>query len=203
MPPLLQVRYLLLNHLSKNRRRFIRAALEKILWGLIQMDASQFIWLGEAITHLHVAIDDASGNIVGAYFDTQETLLGYWHVLNQILTKHRIPVTIFTDKHSDFEYQRKDSKKVEDDTFTQCGYACHQIGIALGSSSLPQAKARVERLNATLQSRLPVDLALMNITTMEEANRSLKTWIVTFNRKFENLTTDSVFEGAPSPAKIN
>lgn len=57
---------------------------------LIQMKAGSYHW---ELTHLHLAIDDSSGNIVGAYFDTQETIKGYYHVLHQILTKQGIPST--------------------------------------------------------------------------------------------------------------
>ena len=41
---------------------------------MIQMDASSFHWIEKEVWHLHVAIDDADGKIVGAYFDYQETL---------------------------------------------------------------------------------------------------------------------------------
>ena len=37
------------------------------------MDASSFHWIEKEVWHLHVAIDDADGKIVGAYFDYQET----------------------------------------------------------------------------------------------------------------------------------
>lgn len=48
---------------------------------LIQMDASEHIWFGTIKTHLHLAIDDATGMIVGAYFALQETLeIGRAHV---------------------------------------------------------------------------------------------------------------------------
>jgi transposase-like protein len=170
---------------------------------LIQMDASSYTWFGGQITHLHLAIDDASGNIVGAYFDTQETLKGYYHVLHQILSKHGIPVAFLTDKRTVFEYNLKASKKVEEDTLTQFGFACHQLGIEIKTSSIPQAKGRVERLNGTLQSRLPVDLQMAGITSIEEANDFLKQWIRQFNRKFGNKTKASVFEKAPSAAQIN
>ena len=52
----------------------------------------------------------------------------------------------------------------------QFAYACKQLGVELGSSSVPQAKGRVERLNQTLQSRLPVELRLAGITTIDAAN---------------------------------
>ena len=48
------------------------------------MDASSFHWIEKEVWHLHVAIDDADGKIVGAYFDYQETLKGYYNVLHQI-----------------------------------------------------------------------------------------------------------------------
>ena len=40
---------------------------------LIQMDASMHQWFGDIKTHLHLAIDDATGMIVGGFFAEQET----------------------------------------------------------------------------------------------------------------------------------
>ena len=53
---------------------------------LIQMDASSFEWVPGQIWHLRAAIDDATNTIVGLWFDWQETLSGYYHVLSQILS---------------------------------------------------------------------------------------------------------------------
>lgn len=170
---------------------------------LIQMDASSYNWFGKDVTHLHLAIDDASGNIVGAYFDTQETLKGYYHVLNQILTKQGIPLAFLTDKRTVFEYKSKVMKTVEEDTFTQFGFACHQLGIEIRTSSIPQAKGRVERLNGTVQSRLPVDLELAGIHSIEEANLFLTKWIRSFNKKFGHKTKESIYEKAPTKSEIN
>ena len=52
---------------------------------MIQMDASSFHWIEGEVWHLHVAIDDADGKVVGAYFDHQETLKGYYEVLYQTI----------------------------------------------------------------------------------------------------------------------
>lgn len=170
---------------------------------LIQMDASQFLWFGQQETHLHVAIDDASGDMVGAYFDTQETLNGYYHVLEQILATEGIPFQFLTDKRTVFTYAAKQAKKVEEDTFTQFGYACHQLGIEIKTSSIPQAKGRVERLNQTLQSRLTIDLQRNGISDINQANHYLKGWIKRFNMQFGGKTALSVFEEAPKPAQRN
>lgn len=90
---------------------------------------------------------------------------------------------------------------MEDDTHTQFGYACHQLGILLETTSIPQAKGRVERLNQTLQSRLPIELEQNNIHTLEEANTFLLSYIQTFNEQFGNKTKLSVFEEVPNPLK--
>ena len=103
--------------------------------------------------HLHLAIDDATGTVTGAWFDTQETLRGYYHVFHQILTNYGIPYQFFTDRRTIFTYKQKNSPSLDEDTYTQFAYACKQLGVLLESSSVPQAKGRVERLNQTLQSR--------------------------------------------------
>lgn len=47
---------------------------------LEQMDASPYEWFGAEKTALHIAVDDATGAITGARFDSQETLKGYYGV---------------------------------------------------------------------------------------------------------------------------
>ena len=136
------------------------------------------------IWHLHVSIDDSTGTVTGAWFDTQETLNAYYHVLHQTLMNHGIPYKIFTDRRTVFTYKKKNSPSIDEDTYTQFAYACKQLGIQLESSSIPQAKGRVERLNQTLQSRLPVELRLRGITTIDAANEFLNSYIKEFNEKF-------------------
>ena len=105
---------------------------------MVQMDASPYKWFGGIDTQLHIAIDDATSTITGAYFDRQETLNGYYNVLNQILRNYGIPYMFFTDNRTVFEYKQKASPSVERDTFTQFGYACKQLGIQIKTSSVPE-----------------------------------------------------------------
>jgi transposase len=174
---------------------------------MIQMDACLHHWFGEGKSTLHLGVDDATGMIVGAYFDGQETLDGYYHVFLQILTGYGIPYMFFTDRRTVFEYRSKAEadKKPENDTFTQFGYACKQLGVEIKTSSVPQAKGRVERMFQTLQGRLPILLRLAGITTIERANEFLNSYIKEYNAKFA-LTHDnipSVFEKQPEDEKIN
>ena len=172
---------------------------------MLQMDASLHLWFGEAKSQLHIAVDDATGQIVGAYFDEQETLNGYYHVFHQVLSMYGIPYQFFTDNRTVFEYKKKHQKDVEKDTFTQFGYACKQLGVDIRTSSVAQAKGRVERMFGTLQSRLPVELRLNGITSINEANEFLNSYIKKFNKQFA-LPIDSiksVFEKQPDSDKIN
>ena len=151
---------------------------------MIQMDASVHLWFGDQKLHLHAAIDDSTGTIVGAWFDTQETLNGYYHVLYQILNHYGIPHMLYTDNRTVFEYQSKRMKEVGKDTFTQFSYACKQLGIELKTTSIAQAKGRIERLFQTLQSPLPVEFRLKGISTISEANAFLNSYIKEYNAKF-------------------
>lgn len=172
---------------------------------LIQMDASVHEWFGNEKSNLHIAVDDCTGAIVGAYFDKQETLKGYYNITYQMITKYGIPFKILTDKRTVFEYKKSGKTEVENDTFTQYSYACSQLGIELVTSSVSQAKGRVERMFQTLQSRLLVELRLANVRTIEEANEFLQQYIENFNSKFALPinNTKSVFVNQDSTQKLN
>lgn len=163
---------------------------------MIQMDASKHIWFGNEYSHLHIAIDDATGTIVGGHFEKQETLNAYYHVTEQILSNYGIPYMFFTDRRTVFEYKQKKNPSIEKDTFTQFSYACHQLGIEIKTSSIPQAKGRVERVFNTLQSRLPIELRLKGVTNIEQANKFLESYLNEFNQSFSlcNNNIKSVFE---------
>lgn len=171
----------------------------------IQMDACIHLWFGNTKTTLHGAIDDATGNLVGLYFDKQETLNGYYNITKQILMKYGIPYKFKTDKRTVFEYKRKGSSLLEEDTFTQFAYACSQLGIQLETSSVPEFKPRIERVFQTLQQRLPQELRLAGISTIEQANEFLKQYINKFNKQFALCIDNnkSVFEKQPDEQKID
>lgn len=170
----------------------------------IQMDASQHVWFGNIKMHLHLAIDDATGLIVGAYFDTQETLYGYYMVLLQILTTYGIPIKIKTDRRTIFEYINKKSKDMSEDTFTQFAHACNRLGIELEARSTPEFKARVERSFQTLQGRLIQEMGKAGVSTQDEANAFLNSYISKFNQQF--AITDGItpcFDKQPSQEQID
>lgn len=180
----------------------------KFFGEIIEQDGSIHKWFSDKKTCLHLAIDKATSTIVGAWFDYQETLNGYYHVLYQILTKYGIPYKFFTDNRTVFNYMslNPDKRTSEKDVLTQYGYACKQLGIELETSSVSQAKGLIERTNGTFQGRLVNELKLNGITTIDEANKYLlEVFVPEFNNRFAmNYNKfESVFEEAPSLEKIN
>ena len=142
---------------------------------LTEMDGSNHLWFGEKKSCLHLAANKTTNTIVGAYFDWQETLNGYYNVFRQILVNYGIPYKFKTDNRTVFNYMslNKDKRTSDKDVLTQFGYACKQLGTDLETTSVSQAKGLIERDNGTFQDRLINELKLNNITTIEGANEYL------------------------------
>jgi len=175
---------------------------------VVEQDGSIHVWFGNSKSCLHLAIDKATSTILGAWFDKEETLNGYYHVLYQILINYGIPYKFLTDNRTVFNYMllNPDKRTSEKDVLTQYGYACKQLGIDLKTTSVSQAKGLIERTNGTFQGRLVNELRLNGITTMEDANKYLtEVFVPKFNKKFamDYKKFPSVFVSAPSPEKIN
>ena len=175
---------------------------------IIEMDGSIHLWFWPRKVCLHLAADKATNTIVGGYFDYQETLNGYYHVLHQILINYGIPYKFLTDNRTVFNYMylNPDKRTSDKDVLTQFGYACKQLGVDLETTSISQAKGLIERDNGTFQGRLVNELRLNGIVTTEEANKYLiEVFIPRFNKRFaiDYKKFPSVFEEAPEENTIN
>ena len=202
-----QINYIV-NHEIALEDSHPRCEKPKYFGEIIEQDGSIHAWFGGFKTCLHLAIDKATSTIVGAYFDKQETLNGYYHVFYQILTKYGIPYKFLTDNRTVFNYMslNPDKRTSDKDVLTQYGYACKQLGIELETTSVSQAKGLIERTNGTFQGRLVQELRLNNITTIDEANEYLiNVFVPYFNERFalNYKKFESVFEVSPTEEKIN
>lgn len=198
----------IINHEMTLEDSHPRGEKPKYFGEVIEQDGSIHAWFGDIKTCLHLAIDKATSTIVGAWFDKQETLNGYYHVFYQILTNFGIPYKFFTDNRTVFNYisLNPDKRTSEKDVLTQYGYACKQLGVELQTSSVSQAKGLIERTNGTFQGRLVNELKLHGITTIEEANKYLlEVFVPYFNQRFamDYKKFPSVFETSPNAEKIN
>ena len=76
--------------------------------------------------------------------------------------------------------------KVDPHRLTQVGRALRELGVQMIPAYSPQARGRTERNFGTWQGRLPQELRLRGITTVEAANAFLREhYIAEFNRRFQ------------------
>ena len=202
-----QINYIV-NHEIALEDSHPRGEKPKYFGEVIEQDGSIHVWFGGVKACLHLAIDKATSTIVGAWFDYQETLNGYYHVFYQILTNYGIPYKFFTDNRTVFNYMslNPDKRTSDKDVLTQYGYACKKLGIELETSSVSQSKGLIERTNGTFQGRLVNELKLHGIATIEEANKYLiDVFVPYFNQRFalDYKKFESVFETSPSEERIN
>jgi hypothetical protein len=151
---------------------------------LIQIDGSPHDWFekrGPKCSLLH-CIDDATGKIMAAFFAPSEAIWPYFDLMKIYLKKHGRPLALYNDKHGVFRVNR--SEALSGEGITQFCRAMQELGITLIYANSPQAKGRIERSNRTLQDRLTKELRLNKISTIEEANAFLSTFIEDYNRRF-------------------
>lgn len=168
---------------------------------LVIIDASPHAWFfNNEECSLHGAIDDATGEILALFFAPTECLEGYFQLMKTVIANHGVPLAVYTDRHTIFRSPKTDKLSLDDELSgktgktTQFGRAMAELGINLIWAKSPQAKGRIERLWQTLQSRLPVELRLAGISTIEEANAFLAAFIARYNEKFAVAPRD------PQPA---
>ncbi len=171
---------------------------------LIQLDARKDFYIDEEKRTLHLAIDVASGIFVGAFFDKEETLTGYQHVLHQIITKYGIPKCILTDNRTVFEYLKKDTGQESKNTLIQFKYSCIQLGIKLNTTSVATFKAIIEKGNGTFGRRIPQELSIANIKNIKLANVFLTNYLPQINNLFAHeYPGKNIFKATPDIETIN
>lgn len=158
---------------------------------LVIIDASPHTWFfNNEECSLHGAIDDATGEILALFFLPNECLEGYFQLMKTVISNNGVPLAIYADRHTIFRSPKADKLSLEEELSgkkvkaTQFGRAMAELGINLIWAKSPQAKGRIERLWETLQSRLPVELNVAGISSLEEANAFLATFISKYNEKF-------------------
>lgn len=168
----------------KHRRRKRKASAGEML----QIDATPYEWFEDGQScALHGAIDDATGILTGLYMTKNECLQGYFEVMRHTILEFGVPLSAYSDKHTIFRspLTAKKEETGEEANLTQFGRALAEFGINIIHAHSPQAKGRIERVWATLQSRLPVEFKLRGITTIEQANEFLaREYIPLFNERF-------------------
>lgn len=154
---------------------------------LLHQDASTHAWLpGSSVKHdLVVTMEDATSAIYSAFLVDQEGTASSLRGVRDVVARHGLFCSLYTDRGSHYFYTPEGGGPVSKTVLTQFGRALKQLGIEHIAAYSPQARGRSERAFETLQDRLPKELKLAGIDTVEAANRWLgESYIPEHNARF-------------------
>lgn len=156
---------------------------------LVQVDGSKHWWFedrGPQCTLL-VYIDDATSELMHLEMVESESTFSYMRATRTYIERHGKPVALYSDKHSAF---RNNNATADGDGMTHLGRALHALNVEIICANSPQAKGRVERANATLQDRLVKAMRLEGISSIEQANAFLPSYMARHNHRFAKPAFD-------------
>jgi transposase len=153
---------------------------------LLHIDGSKHRWLNDDRWYdLIVILDDATSEIYYAQLVEEESTRTVMVGLREVIEKKGMFCALYSDRGSHFFVTPKAGEPVDKWHLTQIGRALKELGIQMIPAYSPQARGRSERNFGTWQGRLPQELRLANISTVEAANGFLRSrYIAEFNRKF-------------------
>jgi len=166
-----------------HRRRRPRRPLPGML---LHIDGSKHRWFqDDRYYDLLVILDDATSRIYYAQLVAEESTRTVMTALREVIEREGLFCALYSDRASHFFVTPKAGEPVDKSRLTQVGRALKELGVQMIPAYSPQARGRSERSFGTWQSRLPQELRLAGIATVEQANRFLRErYIAEFNHKF-------------------
>ena len=141
---------------------------------MLHQDGSRHEWVAGEMWDLIVTMDDATSEIYSAFFVAEEGTMSTFLGLEAVIAERGLFCSLYADRGSHYWHTPEAGGPVDKDKPTQVGRALKQLGIELIPAYSPEARGRSERMFGTLQKRLPQELRVAGITTMEAANRFLE-----------------------------
>jgi transposase len=165
-----------------HRRRRERRPLPGML---LPIDGSTHRWLNDDRWYdLIVILDDATSEIYYAQLVKEESTRTVMAGLRAVIAQKGVFCALYSDRASHFFVTPK-AGEVDKYRLTQVGRALKELGIQMIPACSPQARGRSERSFGTLQGRLPQELRVAGISTLEAANEFLSEhYIAAFNAQF-------------------
>lgn len=153
---------------------------------MLHIDGSKHRWFQDDRWHdLIVIMDDATSEIYYAQLVEEESTRTVMIAIREVVKERGIFCSLYSDRASHFFVTTKAGEAVDRDRPTQVGRALQDLKIRAIPAYSPQARGRGERGFGTWQGRLPQELRVRGIKTLEDANRFLReTYIQEWNRKF-------------------
>ena len=153
---------------------------------LLHIDGSKHQWFGDERWYdLIVILDDATSEIYYAQLVEEESTRTVMEGLREVIETKGLFCALYSDRGSHFFVTPKAGEKVDKRRLTQVGRAMKELGVQMIPAYSPQARGRSERSFGTWQGRLPQELRLAGIHTVDGANQFLRErYIAEFNGKF-------------------
>jgi hypothetical protein len=153
---------------------------------MLHIDASRHQWFQDGRWHdLIVILDDATSEVYYAQLVEEESTRTVMIALREVIEEKGAFCSLYSDRASHFYVTPKSGGPVDRQVLTQVGRALAELKIEMIPAYSPQARGRSERNFGTWQGRLPQELALKEIKTVEEANQFLRqSYIKEFNERF-------------------
>jgi transposase len=154
---------------------------------LLHIDGSRHPWFqDERWYDLIVILDDATSEIYYAQLVEEESTATVLAGLKEVIERKGVFCALYSDRGSHFWLTPTVGGKVDYHRRTQVGRALHELGVQMIPAYSPQARGRSERNFSTWQGRLPQELRLRQLRTLEAANRFLREdYVAEFNRRFQ------------------
>src|SRR5438105_13119558 len=115
----------------------------------------------------------------------EESTLTVMAGLKEVIARQGVFCALYSDRGSHFWLTPKVGGKVDPHRLTQVGRALRELGIQMIPAYSPQARGRSERNSRTWQGRLPQELRLHGVETVEAANQFLREhYVAECNRRF-------------------
>ena len=154
---------------------------------LLHIDGSRHRWFQDQRWYdLIVILDDASSQIYYAQLVEEESTVTVLAALREVIEHKGVFCALYSDRGSHFWLTPKAGGKVDPRALTQVGRALRELGVQMIPAYSPQARGRSERNFGTWQGRLPQELRLRGIDTIEAANQFLREhYIAEFNQRFQ------------------
>jgi transposase len=163
---------------------------------MLHQDGSRHVWLeGLPALDLIVTMDDATSEIYSMLLVEEEGTASSFRSLREVVEEHGLFCALYTDRGSHYFHTPKAGERVSRTHLTQVGRALARLGIEHIAAYSPEARGRSERMFRTLQDRLPKELRLAGIRTIEAANAWLRDYMAEHNAAFaiEPLEEGSAF----------
>jgi transposase len=160
---------------------------------MLHIDGSKHQWFQDQRWHdLIVILDDATSEVYYAQLVDEESTRTVMAGLREVIERKGAFCALYSDRASHFFVNPRAGDVVDRQALTQVGRALGELKIEMIAAYSPQARGRSERNFGTWQGRLPQELALSGITTVEDANQFLRqSYITEFNRRFSVAAAQS------------